>query len=98
MKAICKYLIPIHDKSTVLIHKGSVLLDIQTQGDYIMAWCISDPNAEIIGIEFEVYDTGYNIKPEKLLYLKTVKTRNDRLVWHIFINPSQDIELQFPRL
>ena len=98
MKTIYKYEIDIHDKSIIHVPRNSILLDIQLQGDSIMAWFIVDIDAEIVGIEFEIYGTGYNIETNKLLYLKTVKTHNDFLVWHIFMNPGQDIELQFPRL
>lgn len=98
MKKIYKYILPITDNPVIQVPKDAILLDIQVQNDIVVCWLIVNTESYLVDIIFKIYGTGSEINTDKLLYLKTVKTHNDKLIWHIFMNPSQDIELQFPRL
>lgn len=87
MKTIYKYPLTLESFTEVAMPVEAEILDIQMQYDVICIWALVDPENRLVTRKFRIFGTGHPIEMkdlDSLVYLKTVKTRTELFIWHVF--------------
>jgi hypothetical protein len=81
---IWKYPIALAQGQRIMMPRGAVLLDFQTQGMFqsLVMWALVKPDAPVVHRVLSVFGTGNGIPDGEYTYVGT--TQVDRLVWHLF--------------
>lgn len=85
MIRIFKYVVPIADKSEIVMPRGAVLISSAEQNGQVVVWAKVDSTAPRVTRILYVVGTGHSA--DHIVYLPfvgTVVTRAGALVWHLF--------------
>lgn len=85
--SIYKYQLPISDRPTKHMQKGSQVLHAAMQNGVLSVWARVDPSAEQTLRRFSIFGTGHVIPDEHIgKFVSTVLDRE--FVWHVFVDPE----------
>lgn len=84
MKTIYKYPIEIQDRQVLTLPKGSEILTVKMQKDYIFLWALVENTEETEDFEILIYGTGHPIEDVQIKYISTIQSQIGSLVFHIF--------------
>lgn len=97
---VFKYEIPVTDEPWISMPRGARLLHVAAQGNRLYAWalvnCAKPLTSENIRVTFRVAGTGHRIEPRiaaTWAFLGTVLMREGALVWHVWAEPSEGVDL-----
>jgi len=82
MKAIWKFEIPIESAFSLSMPRASEIIAFQTQKNRAYIWAIVFTNMCSVLRKFEMYGTGYGLRPNPGRYIGTIQ--NGGYVWHLF--------------
>jgi len=83
MKRIFKYPIPVNDRITIEMPKGSVILTVQMQKSEPQLWALVDIDSPKIERYFYLFGTGMEVR-EGLVYCGSFQMLGGDLVFHLF--------------
>lgn len=79
---IWKFNIEVDRHQKVVMPKGAVMLDMQSQKGVLAFWACVDPNAPKVEREVSVIGTGHDLPGGEQTYIATAQQGS--LVWHMF--------------
>ena len=86
MKTIWKYKLEATENQIIRMPENSEVLTISGQDGCVYVWALVDTDRPSEDRCFSVYGTGWEIKPENLLYIGTafIDSHIGPLVFHVF--------------
>ena len=87
MKTILKYTLSVIDEQIRELPKGSTILCVKNQSGHLVLYALVDSNEKQNETKIiKIFGTGHpiDISTSSWVYLDTVMTHDDQLVWHIY--------------
>ena len=81
---IWKFTLEITDRQTIQMPAGARFLNVAEQRNQPCLWAVVDPTQPTEDREIAIYGTGQPITGELGVYVGTVQTHGENLVWHVF--------------
>jgi len=85
MKRVFKYQVPLQDKFTIDLPKGSQVLSVGVQSKTAFIWTLIDDEEPIIeSRKFRLSGTGHPITDKCFIFIGTFQLDGGALIFHLF--------------